>query len=93
MNKLTDEQLAKIQEYASFFLTVNEIAFLIDVNANELKEQINIKNNPVYIAYNKGKLITKVALRKNIIKMALHGSPQAELLTEEFIKKQRLTEV
>lgn len=93
MNNFSDEQINQIQEYASLFLTIDEIAILLDVDICEFKKVVLSKKHPVYKAYNKGKLLTKIELRKNVIKMAKHGSPQAELLTEDYIKKQRLKEV
>lgn len=93
MINLSEEQLKQVQEYASLFLTIDEIAILLEIDFSDLKKAVCSKTNSAYKAYNKGKLLTKIELRKNVIKMAKHGSPQAELLVEDYQKKQRLKEV
>lgn len=93
MTEITEEMLISIEEHASLFLTIEEIALLIDVDFVEFKERILTPNDPVGNAYQRGKLKTKVELRKSVIKMALKGSPQGEMLTEEYIKKQALNEI
>jgi IS30 family transposase len=87
---LTQEELLQIEEQAGLFLNIEEIALLLNKNKKELKAEIKKENTPANIAYNKGKTITKMELRKNIIKMAKHGSPNAEAMVNKYIKTQEI---
>ncbi len=89
---LTDEQLEAIQELAALLLEPEEIAVLTDIDTNTFLREIESKQGSVYQAYFKGKTETKRAIHENVIKMAKHGSPQAEELAKEFIFKQQLAE-
>ena len=50
------------------------------------------KNNPIYEAYQRGKLTTKLELRRTVVKLAKAGSPAAEPLAEKFIREQNMSE-
>lgn len=89
---LTDKQLEEIQELAALLLEPEEIAVLMDIETNAFLREIDTKKGAVYQAYFKGKTETKKAIHENVIKMAKHGSPQAEELAKEFIFKQHLAE-
>lgn len=89
---LTDKQIEEIQELAALLLEPEEIAVLIDIDTNKFLNEIEQQKGPVYKAYFKGKTETKKAIHENVIKMAKHGSPQAEELAKEFIFKQHLAE-
>jgi hypothetical protein len=89
---LTDKQLEEIQELAALLLEPEEIAVLTDIDLRGFLREIESKQGPVFHAYFKGKTETKRAIHENVIKMAKHGSPQAEELAKEFIFKQQLAE-
>ncbi len=88
----TDDELNRIEEYAALFLTYEEIAILIDKNCVQFISSAKSKTSPAYKAYMKGKLKTKLEIRKKIIKMAMHGSPQAEMLVNQYISDQEVSE-
>lgn len=85
---MNDELLLKIEEYAGYFLTFKEIASLTGIEA----EVFNDEESNEYRAYFKGKTLAKLEIRKNIVKLAKHGSPQAEQLADKFISDQELSE-
>jgi len=89
---LTNEQLNLIEEYSSFFMTVDEIAVLIGVDVTEFTEAIQRRKSKVHLAYKKGQTLTKLEIRKNVVKLAKHGSPQAELLADKYMTDQELKE-
>ncbi|MFA6400891.1 MAG: hypothetical protein WCX31_04590 [Salinivirgaceae bacterium] len=89
---LTEEQLQKVKELAALFLSPDEIAVLMGVDIDSLVNEIASRKGTVYCAYLLGKSESKKAIRENIIKMAKHGSPQAEELAERYIKEQELEE-
>lgn len=83
-----DQPLEKIEELAGLFLTIEEIAFLCDIDEANLRREIRGKKSPAAKAYYRGKLNTVVAMRRQTLDFAKAGSPQAESLMIEFIDKQ-----
>jgi hypothetical protein len=73
----TEQELEQIEQLASLYLPVTDIATVMGVRPEELRKQIRIKDDPVAIAYQKGKTMRKVQLRKQEIQLAQVGSPLA----------------
>lgn len=69
--------LEKIEKLASLYMTISEIASLIDVPAEQLRRDIAVKGSDVEKAYHHGKVATKLELRKQEIMLARVGSPLA----------------
>lgn len=89
--QLTDEQLLEVEEMAACLMTPGEIAILLGCSADIFKYTIRNKpDHPVYTAYNKGRLKTKLTLRRMVIKLAEKGSPQAEMLADKYIRDQNM---
>ncbi len=92
--KLNDEQIEQLQEYAAALMHITEIAILLDIEPDkrtlfEMKCKQDVAS-PLYKAFNKGRLTTKLDLRRNIIKLAKAGSPAAEPLAIKFINEQMI---
>lgn len=89
---LTEEQIKLIGEMSEALLPAEEIAILlkIPVADRDLFVQItkNHKADPIYEAFHFGRLSTKLALRKTVIKLAKNGSPAAEPIAEKYIREQ-----
>jgi hypothetical protein len=85
---LSDEQLQKVEEYASCFLPWQQIAILLELNESEFKEELINKGSPIYKHYFKGKTVSAFEINKNMVRLAKLGSPQAELLIKDEINKQ-----
>ena len=73
----TEQELKQIEQMASLYLPITDIATVLGVWPEELRRQVKIKGNPVAIAYQKGKTMRKVELRKQEIQLAQVGSPLA----------------
>lgn len=86
---LSDKQLAEIEQLAGLFLTWDEIAILLDIPFDALHDMMADKNSAAYKHYFRGKTISKKNIRENVVKMARHGSPQAEELVEAYIIHQK----
>ena len=84
-----NEHLKLIEEYAGYFLSFHEIASITDINRDVFYD----KESEEYKAYYRGKTLAKLEIRKNIIKLAKHGSPQAEQLADKYINDQQLSEL
>ena len=74
---LTDKQLEDIERYASIYLPISDIALLIDVRADELRDEIRNRSTPASIAYHKGKVVSRVNLHNQEMQLAKVGSPAA----------------
>lgn len=87
------EEIEKIKEYAALFLSWEDIAILLEKDVDQFREEFRNKNSELYKAYRHGQVISKRDLRIPVIKMAKHGSPQAELLADKYISEQSLSEL
>lgn len=89
---LTEEKLKEVEQLAGLFLEPKEIAVLLNLDAENFLHCLDMKKGAVYIAYFRGKTISKKEILENVVKMAKHGSPQAEDLVKQFMDKQILAE-
>lgn len=86
------EDLEQLEEYASLLLTIDQIALLMKIDAQELRRQIRHGKNDVALSYQRGKLKTIVEIRKQTVEFAKKGSPAAENLVQTYIVKQSQNE-
>lgn len=86
------EDIEKLEEYASLLLTIDQIALLLEIDAQELRRKIRHGKNDIADAYNRGKLKTIVEIRKQTVEFAKKGSPAAENLVQSYIVKQTQNE-
>ena len=84
--------LQQVEEYASLFLKVDEIALLLNIDYEEFRREIKSKSSDISKAYYRGKLKTMIELRKQTLEFAQKGSPQAEAAMLDFLSKQNLSE-
>ena len=71
------EQLEEIEKYASIFLPISDMAVILDIPAEELREDIKDRQNKASYAYLRGKLASKVKLLTQEMMLAQVGSPLA----------------
>ena len=90
---LTQEELEKVKEYAGLFLKPIDIAVLLDKPEALFKALCWDPSSEIYHAYRKGQVEAKLKLRRPVIKMAEHGSPQAEILADKYINEQLMSEL
>lgn len=91
---MSEEQINKIEEYASALLSPCEIAILLELSPPERK-YFTVRcrthhGSPEFEAYHRGRLDTKLKLRKNIVRLAIAGSPSAEPLAEQYLREQNM---
>jgi hypothetical protein len=84
--------LDKVKEYASLLLTISEIAILLNMNEDELRESIAVKTTGISLAYQQGKMETILVLRRQEIELAKLGSPIGIELTQKYMSNQKLNE-
>ena len=88
----TDEELTQIKEHGHDLMTWRDIAYLMGKDIDEFYLEFSNKKSRVYIAYRTGIAERKKKLRQPVLKMAEHGSPQAELLADKLMEDQILSE-
>lgn len=86
------ERLTLLSEYASLLMTISEIAILLDVDEDELREDIADKTSEVSKAYKSGKIKTILELHRQEIELAKLGSPLSVEITHNYIINQQTNE-
>lgn len=71
------EQLEQIEKYASIYLPITDIAMLMDIPADLLRDEIRNKSSEASHAYHKGKAASRVKLHHQEMLLAQVGSPAA----------------
>ena len=75
--KFTQEQLEQINKWASIYLPISDMALMLDVPAEMLREEIRNKHTEVSLAYYRGKAASRVKLHQQEMLLAQVGSPLA----------------
>ena len=73
----SDEILAQIEQYASIYLKISDMAVILDIPAERLREDIADRSTEVSKRYHKGKAASKVKLLHQEMQLAYVGSPLA----------------
>ena len=71
------EILSQIEKYASIYLKISDIAVLLDIPADILRDDIADRSSDVSKAYRRGKAASKVKLHSQEMMLAQVGSPLA----------------
>ena len=80
----SEDILNQIQEFASAFTPISDIALLLDLDCDTLRADIKDYQSKVSIAYRKGKAQSLYTLRRNEIDLAEAGSPQASIAVQRY---------
>ena len=70
-------QLEQIEKMAALYMTITDIATILNVSSEQLRWDISQKDTDVSKAYHKGKVSLKLALRTQETMLAKVGSPLA----------------
>ena len=73
----SEEILAQIEQFASIYLKISDMAVLFDIPAEQLREDIADRSSEVSKRYHKGKAASKVKLLHQEMQLAYVGSPLA----------------
>lgn len=77
MNKYSDEILQQIEKFASIYLPITDMAIILDMPAEVLRDDIRNASSAVSKAYHKGKAASRLKLHHQEMMLAQVGSPQA----------------
>lgn len=73
----TKEHLENIEKWASIYLPISDMAILMSIPADMLRDEIRNRNTDASIAYHKGKAASRVKLHHQEMLLAQVGSPLA----------------
>jgi hypothetical protein len=73
----SSEVLDQIEQYASIYLKISDMAVILDVPAEQLREDIADRSTEVSKRYHRGKAASKVKLLHQEMQLAYVGSPLA----------------
>ena len=73
----SEEILTQIEQYASIYLPISDMAVILDIPAEKLREDISNKKSEVSKRYFRGKATSKVKLHNQEMLLAYVGSPLA----------------
>ena len=73
----TQEQLEQIGKWASIYLPISDMALMLDVPAEMLRDEIRNMHTEVSLAYHRGKAASRVKLHQQEMLLAQVGSPLA----------------
>jgi len=73
----SSEVLDQIEQYASIYLKISDMAVILDVPAEQLRSDIADRSTEVSKRYHRGKAASKVKLLHQEMQLAYVGSPLA----------------
>ena len=88
----TCNELNKISEYAGLLMTITDIAILMNIDEDELRNDIADKSNNAYRSYRLSKTQTILELHRYEIDLAKLGSPISIEITNNYIINQQANE-
>ena len=77
MLELTEEVLTQIEQYASIYLKISDMAVILDIPAEQLRSAIADRTTEVSKRYHRGKAASKIKLLHQEMQLAYIGSPLA----------------
>lgn len=84
--------IEKIKELASYLMTIPEIAILINMDEDQLREEIANRTTEISRAYHLGRTETILEVRKQEVALAKTGSPMALENIAEYLIDQSHSE-
>ena len=77
MLELSEETLTQIEQYASIYLKISDMAVILDIPAEQLRSAIADRTTEVSKRYHRGKATSKIKLLHQEMQLAYIGSPLA----------------
>lgn len=89
LNDITQEDLGQIEVLAGLFFTPAEIALMLEMKVQDMKDEMQDEESDIYRAFNCGRLQSEADLRKSIVKLAKSGSSPAQTMSPDLINKSK----
>lgn len=86
MIDLNESFITEVETYASLMFTKEEIAVILEVDPAELKTILEDQDNPIFKAFQRGRLKREAEVRKGIFDLAQNGSSPAQTFAMKLIE-------
>lgn len=73
----SESELNQVEKLSSLYMKISDIAVILNIPADTLRNDINDRSTEVSKAYRKGKIASKLELHKQEMQLARVGSPLA----------------
>ena len=73
----TEDTLAKVEQYASIYLKISDMAVILGISPTQLRSDIADRTTEVSKRYHRGKAASRVKLLHQEMQLAYVGSPLA----------------
>jgi hypothetical protein len=91
MNKeFTEEQLTEVEKFASLFYSIVDIAVILELDCNILKNIFRDQHSQLYKRYMKGFLTSDAEIRMSEIALAKRGSTPAQESVRKYTTNARI---
>ena len=71
------EQIENIEKWAAIFMPISDMAIMMNIPADMLRDEIRNRNTEVSLAYHRGKASSRLKLHHQEMLLAQVGSPLA----------------
>lgn len=90
---LSEKQLTEIEEWARALYSPREIAIILHLDPDALREEIEDERSEAYQRFHRGRLISEGVIRKSIFDLAENGSSTAQGLALKLIEEAKIYEL
>ena len=88
-----DSFITEVETYASLMFSKEEIAVILEVDPAELAVLLQDQDNPVFRAFQRGRLKREAEVRKGIFDLAQNGSSPAQTFAMKLIENAKVNDL
>ena len=85
--------ITEVETYASLMFSKEEIAMILEVDPVQLVDLLEDQDNPVFRAFQRGRLKREAEVRKGIFDLAQNGSSPAQTFAMKLIDNAKANDV
>ena len=85
--------ITEVETYASLMFSKEEIAMILEVDPVQLVDLLEDQDNPVFRAFQRGRLKREAEVRKGIFDLAQNGSSPAQSFAMKLIDNAKANDV
>ena len=85
--------ITEVETYASLMFSKEEIAVILEVDPVKLVDLLEDQDNPVFRAFQRGRLKREAEVRKGIFDLAQNGSSPAQTFAMKLIDNAKANDV
>ncbi len=93
MIDLNESFITEVETYASLMFTKEEIAVILEMDPVQLHTVLEDQDNPVFRAFQRGRLKREAEIRKGIFDLAQNGSSPAQTFAMKLIENAKANDL